>query len=321
VAERAIAAIVEQTQRVAGALARHNKPVELTAAPSERTDCYALDFGDKEDKKITVYAQVPSGGSGKGSIIWPLIDGEEATEISKEPVTNPSDPSGENWYMATYKFKPPASGEAAKLELAWEPLDVLTLQTGSSACWRTRNSDLSGGLQLATNPAFVYKTAEVAYDNPVVPSIVAANVHPDSEGTLAQTLERALAPLATAGTGDTKQRLIKLWCNYVFTLSGEGKDAIRSTHAVLLADQISLLPGAHKKEEGETPEKEGETLAELCAKLDTNCAAWYQYFKPSRKEATLAMALVLFADVQGAKLPIIQVQDMEIDVLEEWWPS
>ncbi len=315
-ARRAIAAFVEQAQRVAGAWARHYDPaVRLAAAPSERTDHYALDFGKKAKGEVELYAQAPRGSTGEceeKAIVWPLIGGK-SPKTEPEPAKDPPDSSG-CWYMAAYEFEPPASGEAAALEVEWTPLDVLSLQTGTSACWRTRNSDLSGEGGLETNPAFVYKTAAVAYDNPVVPVILAAKVHPTSEGTLAQTLERVLAPLATAGTGVSNQRLIKLWANYVFTLAGEGGEAIRSTNAILLADQINLLPEAGGNEEG-------VTLKELCAELEANCEAWYRYFQPSRREAALSMALVLFADVEGTKLPIIQVQELEIDVLPEWWPA
>ncbi len=313
-AERAATIFVQQAQRVAGAWARHYETLRAEAftAPSERIDHYAFDFKNKAKNEIQVYAQVPSTSSGEGdekAIVWPLVNGKEAGP--PEPATDPPD-SG-RWYVATYEFKTPPSGDAAKLELEWAPLDVLALQTGCSAGWLTRNADLSGGSKLPTNSAFVYKTPEVGFNNPVVPLIIAPEVSSPSEGSLATTLEKALAPLARAGTGIAKQRLLKLWCDYEFTLVGEGGEAIRSKTPILLADEIELLP---EKATG----KNGSKLEEICKELEENCGTWFEYFRPSREEAKLLLAVVLIADLEGAKLPLVRVEALRLDVLPSWWP-
>ncbi|HEU5063750.1 MAG TPA: hypothetical protein VFT79_11450 [Solirubrobacterales bacterium] len=315
-AEGAIAAFVKQARRVAGAWARHNDALQAEAvAPSVRIDRYALDFSNKAKSEIRVYAEVPSTESGEGdekSIVWPQVNGKGPK--SPEPAKDPPEPSG-RWYVATYDFEAPPSGQAAKLKLEWTPLDVLSLQTGCCAGWLTRNADLSGGSNLPTNKAFVYKTPEVAYNNPVVPLIVAPKVSAASTGTLAETLEKALAPLARAGTGVSKQRLIKLWCDYEFTLVSDGSgEAIRSKNPILLADEIEL-------QSDEKTGKNEATLKEICEELDRNCAAWFEYFRPSREEAKLLLAVVLLADLEGAKLPLVRVEDLELEVLPEWWPA
>lgn len=313
-AKRAVTTFVKQAQRVAGAWARHYEALRAEAftAPSERIDHYALDFAKKAKNEIQVYAQVPQAPSGEGdekAIVWPLVNGEEPGP--PEPAKDPPD-SG-RWYVATYTFKAPPSGDAAKLELQWAPLDVLALQTGCSAGWLTRNADLSGGSNLPTNSAFVYKTPEVAFNNPVVPLIIAPEVSSPSKGTLAETLEEALAPLARAGTGVSKQRLLKLWCDYEFTLVSDGSgEAIRSRNPILLADEIELLSDEKKK-------ANGSTLADVCKELEENCGTWFEYFRPSRKEAKLLLAVVLLADLEGAKLPLVRVEALKLDVLPAWW--
>lgn len=316
VARRAVEIFVKAAREVAAALIRHYAPpVSAAVAPGERTDRYAINFGRKGKDEVELFAQAPPKPGGEcenDAIVWPLLAGK-GPKTTPERTTEPPDDEG-CWYVARYDFEAPPPGEAAALALEWPQLDILSRQTGTTACRRTRNTDLSeGGDSRRTNPAFVYKTAPVAYDNPVVPSIVATGIHPSSELSLAQTLEQVLAPLATAGTGVSQQRLLKLWCNYSYTLVGEGAEAVRSSDAVLLADQINLLP------EDDDGDGEGLTLVELCAEVDANCKAWYRYFRPSRKEASLTLGLVLFADVEDAKLPIIQVQDLEIDVLDDWW--
>jgi hypothetical protein len=313
-AKEAIVAFVEQAQRVAGAWARHYETLAgVAAAPSERTDHYALDFGRKAKNEIQLYAQAPrteSGECDEKAIVWPQLNGKGPK--SPEPAKDPPDSTG-CWYVATYEFKAPPSGEAAKLELEWAPLDVLALQTGCCAGWLTRNADLSGGSNLPTNKAFVYKTPEVAFNNPVVPLIIAPRVSSASTGTLAETLEKALAPLARAGTGVSKQRLIKLWCDYEFTLVSDGGEAIRSKNPILLADEIEL--------QSDEKAKNGSTLKGICEELDRNCAAWFEYFRPNRNEAKLLLAVVLLADLEGAKLPLVRVEDLELDVLPGWWPA
>ncbi|HEX5526857.1 MAG TPA: hypothetical protein VFX44_06615 [Solirubrobacterales bacterium] len=314
-AKRAVTIFVQQAQRVAGAWARHYETLRAEAftAPSERIDHYAFDFAKKAKNEIQVYAQVPSTSSGEGdekAIVWPLLNGEEAGP--PEPAKDPPD-SG-RWYVATYEFKAPPSGDAAKLQLEWAPLDVLALQTGCSAGWLTRNADLSGGSNLPTNSAFVYKTPEVAFNNPVVPLIIAPEVSSPSEGSLATTLEKALAPLARAGTGVAKQRLLKVWCDYEFTLVSDGSgEAIRSRNPILLADEIELLPE-------KATEKNSSTLEEICQELEENCGTWFEYFRPSRNEAKLLLAIVLLADLEGAKLPLVRVEALRLDVLSAWWP-
>lgn len=316
-AKRAIATFVKQAQRVTGAWARHYETLRAEAftAPSERIDHYAFDFAKKAKNEIQVYAQAPrtkSGECDEKAIVWPRVNGKEAE--SPEPAKDPPDSSG-CWYVATYSFKAPPSRDAAKLELQWTPLDVLALQTGCSAGWLTRNADLSEGSNLPTNSAFVYKTPKVAFNNPVVPLIIAPEVSSPSKGTLAETLETALAPLARAGTGVSKQRLLKLWCDYEFTLVSDGSgEAIRSRNPILLADEIELLSDEEKG-------ANGSTLDEICKELEENCGTWFEYFRPSRKEAKLILAVVLIADLEGAKLPLVRVEALKLDVLPAWWPS
>ncbi len=321
VARRAVEIFVAAAQQVARAMTRNYEVAALRmGAPGERTDHYAIDFGRKAKGEVEVFAQAPRGGEGdceEEAIVWPKLAGKGPT-TTPEPVAKEAPDEGGCWYRAFYEFTAPPPGETADLPLVWPHLDILTLQTGTAACRRTRNSDLSEGVGKRTNPAFVYKTATVAYDNPVVPAIVAGGIHPPSKATLAETLETVLAPLATAGTGVSNRRLLKLWCNYGFALVGTGAAAVRSSDALLLADQITLLAEKEGAQE-EAGDEEGVTLAELCAEVDVNCAAWSRYYLRSRKEASLSMSLVLFADVEDAKLPIIQVQSLEIEVLPGWW--
>ena len=199
-------------------------------APAEREDHYLVEFEHAyEEGQVEVFAQAPrtaEGGCDEAALVWPLIDGKGPKAGSAAAVCDPPRSScpaapdeGGCWYSATYDFEPPASG-AAELSFEWAPLDVLSLQTARSACWLTRNADLSGDAAIPTNPAFVYRTTEVAFNNPVLPTIVVPRVGPLPPGeSLEKTLVEALAPLARAGTGVSSRRLLKLAATHGFALA------------------------------------------------------------------------------------------------------
>jgi hypothetical protein len=296
-----------------GHLASPQPPMQ---PPAERTDLYTLDFGDAFGaEKITVYARAPEAGSPGGeSILWPRVNGEEPLAGTVEPCSPPQsscavEAESGQWSKAEYKFAPPQAGPA-KLELEWQKLDVLGLQTACSGCWRTRNAELVA--RRTTNEAFVYRTPKVEFPNPVVPTIVTPKIGPLEPGaTAALTLAAALAPLATAGSGVSEHRLIKLSCGYEYSLPPVGGESIRVTDQILLADQVVLLPEGTKGK--------GVSLTELCEEVASNCEVWFHHYQPQTREATLVLAVVLFAAVAEAQLPVIQVPDLQLKVDEKWW--
>lgn len=325
--KKAILPFLEQVKVVTRAWAAHAGlpdpwPEERLEGPAlirsakpagERSDRYVVDFQKSKETPptLSVYARVPQSAS--EPVIWPLINGKgplaKATKPPPAPCFPDEVPVGE-WLKAEYEF----AREEDQLELVWPHLDVLGLQTACTACWRLRNANLGSR---ETNPAFVYRTPEVEFPNPVVPSIVVPAVGPlKPESTLAKTLAKALAPLATAGKSVSEHRLVKLSCDYEFSLAGPEGAAVWARNAILLADQVVLLPeGAGGTQEAQ----EGVTLTKLCEQLATNCGIWYSHYRPSTAEAKLTVAVVLFATVSGRELPVIQVPDLQLTVDPGWW--
>jgi hypothetical protein len=308
--------------------------------PEKRVDRYAIDFacafgggptkqceerrpaGCEEGKPyITVYAQAPgAAGECEGDkIVWPLINGRKPCSqpvLVKVPPQSVALEGEACWYKAGYEFTAADEGPTS-LQLEWQELSVLDRQTGRASCWLTRNADLAGASGPDTNPAFVYKTPEIGFPNPVVPTIVVSEYGPlPPENTLTETLKKVLEPLGPAGTGVSAERLVKLSAAYSYALPApQGAEPVRSSIGILLADQVPLSPQAKEGEPGEN----SITLAKLCDQVASDCKAWYSYFKPVTTEARLGLMVALFADVAGAQLPLIQIQDLELEASPGWW--
>ena len=90
---------------------------------------------------------------------------------------------------------------------------------------------------------------------------------------------------------------------------------MRAGTAILLADELDL------RADGQNGTGDGPfSLADLCKVLDADCHVWFQYYAPVTTGATVSVALFLFADVAGSRLPIIQIDDLQLSVSDSWWP-
>lgn len=310
-------------------------PVRSTPPPAGQTvRHYQLGFQDAfTDRRLSVYAQAELDGTGAcdpAGLLWPLINGQAPSAGSIAAVCTPPTagcagaPTDEPcWYRAEYDFDPPAPGQASTLHLSWPALDVRIWQTAKLDCWVTRNSRLSGDHQdIATNPAFVYRTPTVSFASSVVPSITVPPLGPlPAQASLSATLASALAAIAQAGTAASSSRLVKVALDYSFALPGGA--GVRVSNSILLADQVPVLPDAVRIDAGAGPSGPGAamTLAQLCDELDSNARVWFEFYRPSTAAAILSVYLVLFAEVANAQLPVVQLERLDLDVPAGWWPS
>ena len=194
---------------------------------------YQLGFQDAfTERRLVVYAQAeldPAGDCDEDGLLWPLINGQAPQPDSVTAVCTPATagcagaPTDQPcWYRASYDFAPPTPGQSSILQLGWPGLDVRVRQTAKLDCWVTRNSRLSGDQRdIATNPAFVYRTPMVSFASPVVPSITVPPLGPlPARASLSATLGWALAAIAQAGTAASNNRLVKVALDYSFELNG-----------------------------------------------------------------------------------------------------
>jgi hypothetical protein len=288
-------------------------------APPPVSDPYVLNFANAfNDKKVlTVFAQAKSSPDGcdEQGIVWPLINGGTHGPVKPAGAAAPDD-SG-CWFTTDYDNVPPLAG---MLDIVWPQLDVVTRQTGSSAWWIVRNANISDKPGVETNPDLIYQTAEVSFASPVVPTIVVPGRTFPSGTNLAATLEDALALFAVAGSAAAKERLLKLAIVYRRQMgapAGAG-DGLWSEIPVLLAAGVQLS----NDEPSATPSGDKTvTLRQLAATLAKDIDTWFGVVAPLTTVALLNLEVVLFADVDGAQLPIVQAPVREILVPPGWWPT
>lgn len=295
--------------------------------PVVQTDHYVVDFSDQSRGILTVLAQAPlvDGKCAPLALRWPLVNGV-TPKLPATPVCSGTDPCAGSptpepcWYSAEYTYAAPPPGSPAPLTLRWTPLDVLALQTAQSSYRIVRNADLSSGRGIQTNPVFVYRTPTVAFGTPVVPLVAVPKVGPlaPDPKSLARSMCTTLAPLAEAGVDVSAQRLLRVAIRYSYALAGG--DGIRADTAVLLADNIAIAPGGSCDDLG-SPGDATPTLAAVCKRLADNVVTWWEYARPSADEARIELAVVLFADVAGSRLPVIRLDDVQITAAAQWWPA
>ena len=333
---KVIEAYLSQVKLVTRAWARmKGVPDPWAGEPSEATgqhdtggavdqlvDSYQISFQDAFiGQHLIVYARAQldgKGGCDQATLTWPTINGQSPKAGSISSVCTPASNSCTDapttdpcWYRAVYAFDPPPPGQACALELSWPELDVLARQTAKLDCWGTRNSWLSGDVtHIPTNPAFVYRTPVVTFASPVVPTITVPPLGPlPAQATLSANLSQALKVIAQAGGAAASRRKIKVALNYSFELPGSA--GMQASTAILLADQVDLLP-----EGGTGP---GYSLTQLCDELDTSSRVWFTYYHPVTDNATVSVYLVLFAEVAGSQLPVLQIERLQLAVPAGWW--
>lgn len=291
---------VPWTRSVADAAPAQPEPVVA------RTDHYMVSLEHFASGRLEVFAQAPEkagDGCDPDAIVWPAIDGSV-------PVTEPR-AHGDCWYKRDYRIAAHAPG-AFPLSIVWRALDALTRQTARTSCYVVRNADLSATEPPPTvNDAFVYRTAVAAFTSPVVPLLVVPPrpVTP-AEPTLAATLATALAVVARTGSVEA-DRYLRIEVTYSFRLGDEAD--VRSTTAVLLANDVHLVPDSRAAE--------GTTLAALTASLADNATTWWNDVRPSTVDAELGLSVVLFANVVGAFLPLVRFVSIPAAVPDGWWPA
>ena len=164
-------------------------------------------------ESVSFVRERPAADPGQG---WPEVDVLLPDGSSVALVAPPSDPSS---LAAVYVPKPgvvvPAF-ERQTLRLTWSGLNVSACQNARSRASVVRNEDLAydplhpENATPATNPAFVFRTAEVVPDSSVAPLIERHHPQEISGATLQAALEEAVQALfppnsLVAGTRTTWQ--------------------------------------------------------------------------------------------------------------------
>jgi hypothetical protein len=286
------------------------------APPAAASDEYVLRLAHAFDATpmLQVFARAPFDGvrSDPDGIVWPRVNDAVHGAVSGPLPAAEAPNGGDHWFAAPYPLAEPLRDA---LELVWPALDVLARQTGRASSRIVRNAAFASVPGRTTNPALVYRTAEARFDAPVMPVISVPRldgftVHPES---LCQTLYDALRPLGSAGVAASPTRLLEIAVSYAYEVvvpSGEGSGVWSEAPVLLAHPQLAADSAPH----GDVP-----TLAEICASLAGEIHAWYAQVQPESRRATLSLRVVLFAEVDGAQLPVIRLEGVALDVPPGWW--
>ncbi|HYI13234.1 MAG TPA: hypothetical protein VEK57_29580 [Thermoanaerobaculia bacterium] len=239
-----------------------------------------------------------SAQDGSNPLYWPTINGQ----VYNGKTATQSSPGA--WWEQRVTF--PA---AALLNIAIPDIEIAQRQSATTDAWIVRNANLIQGR--TTNADFVYNTDPVAFSTAVVPLIhraTLATLQPAKEG-LITTLVEVLAPIANTGAGLSTH--LRLAASYSFSVAFFKTEALPASEAVLLADALEI---------GGSPVH----VTEVATLLAAGISAWYLAAPRPQAGALLNLALTLFGTLGSQQLPLVQIDQIPIDVSavdSQWWST
>jgi hypothetical protein len=299
------ALVASVTERWAGLVGTADALPSFTAdAPtSPETDEFVIRFGRVATGQLDVFARPGSGSAFDAASVdqWPSINDQRPTAA---PVALPHaegpDRTG-GWYRCGYPC-----GSIDALTLRWSALPLIARQTARGTFRTVRNASLSAGAPLRTRDELVYRTAPVAFTTPVLPLIEVDRVAPlPSAATLAEAFAQVLQPVSLVGTAAAKERVLEVGVSYGYPLTTDDA-TLMVFDPVLQANRIDLDSG-------------GDSISTQAGALAREVSTWYASTMPPTSGAILCLRVVLFAVVDGTRLPLVRFERVEITVPPGWW--
>ena len=196
-------------------------------------------------------------------------------------------------------------------KLLIENLDVIEHQNAWASVWLSRNKHLleEDGAPVATNPAFVFQTPAVRFNNRVTPFItndepwdVATLGNPDGE-PVSRTLEEHLRTLIDVlfPVFEGSRYEVRLSCRYAFALArgrGVNEDLV-TTLPILLG--LRVRPRA--------------LAAGYAEDLATELSGWLRAKRPSVEAASLLFIVDLFSKLDedaSTSLPMLRITRLSL---------
>jgi hypothetical protein len=242
---------------------------------------------------------------------WPAIDGYRRTSGART-TTATTDPPSEDAIYDALALPPP------ERTLSFGGLHSPTRQNGVSSIYLVRNASLGAR---ATNPAFVYRTPTVGFNNPITPlidvrtPITLDHLPGDSLPAKLAAFFRALFGVTRLDDAnvDDGHRLIKVQTGYRFALvrapSGE---TLPTAKQLLLSDDYSFDVSRDAD-----PTRPDSFVSQLAASL----ADWYERARPGTDAGQLDFDFTLFANFSNTKLPLVHLRRLGLSVRADdaWW--
>jgi hypothetical protein len=260
--------------------------------PEVTIDSFMVAASPNEPNRLQLYGHAQDGGNPS---YWPTINGKVYTKETAVQ-TSPG-----LWWSQPSPFP-----RADTLDIDVPSLDIAARQSAMTSAKIVRNANLIPGM--ITNPDFVYETDTVAFTTAVVPLIhrtSLATLQPAA--SLTQTLVDILTPIANTGAGLSTH--LRVSASYTFNVTTLGTEVLRSTEAVLLADALEI---------GGSP----VNVFNVATMLAGGIGAWYLAAPRPAASALLNLALTLFGTLGTQQLPLVQIDQIPIDVSNvgsQWW--
>ncbi|HVH11624.1 MAG TPA: hypothetical protein VM759_01160, partial [Longimicrobium sp.] len=272
------------------------------------TDTYWVEEGDDDG-----VLQVRRLRGNEGLPLWPEIHGYAG---------EPAEPGAETRiYRRVVEGLLSDRLDAAELERTFRfpGLRLAQRQNGQGGARVVRNASLGAW---ETNPAFVYETATVRFDNPVTPLVAASGISLDelAGDTLAAKLASFFDAVFEPGGGaldvsqvDADERLIRLEVGYRFSLAEPGVGSpLGVTLPLLLVDDYVF-----QVDRDGNPAVPGSFARQLVEALSD----WHGRERPTAANAALTFDLVVFSNFSAVKLPLLRLGMLSLSVPPDdaWW--
>jgi hypothetical protein len=305
-----VAAFAAKSAAVASAWAALYEPMMAFAKPDAKgqvVDSFQILRGSLSPQTVSLYA-VSNIPNASNPAYWPTVtvySGDESQ--SWMPDNSQAKSAGspnEGWWVLSHTFSVPSFD---RLVFTFAKIDLQQRQNAVVSAHVRRNAELVGNEP--THPDFVRESEIVTFPASVIPLIHRAplpTVPPDETG-LQQTLIDIFTPLAKPAAQWKPTFRVSAAYSWQLAVPQNEGPVLPVSEAILLADGLDFQA---------TP------IGEIAGGLAQEIARWYVTNAPSHEEALLNLAVTVCAVVAGDHLPLIELDQIPIDVSgvsDAWW--
>jgi hypothetical protein len=322
-AEAAIGAVNTMLEKVIGPPdARHAliAPRRRPRVTSTSGDAYAFTVREDAESVLSqdgVLVVTVAVASGPPPVI--AIDGYTA-----EALATPPPPAGTVRYIyrdAKQALLTAAIGRGiGPRTVVYAELSILELQDAIATAHVTRNDHLSPDAEVETNPRCVYRTPDVAFTRPIVPSIsstqpidIATIGSPDHQPVV-RSLAGHLTALFTAllDGADQPSLDVQLVADYRYTLNPQ-----RGSAPLTIAAPILMQPPLVVATAGGAP---APSLASMIADLAAAITGWFAGDPPAADDGTLGFVLTVLTTLTEEPRPLITLANLSLSLANIYPP-
>ncbi|MFZ1218937.1 MAG: hypothetical protein WAO00_06560, partial [Chthoniobacterales bacterium] len=280
-------------------------------AEEQIIDSFQILRDSKSSQTVWFYGQSDFSSDSPGAsnpAYWPTVtvyNGDQSESWTPDrSQAQAAETPNRGWWVLSHKF---SIQTFDRLVFTFVGIDLQERQNAVASAHIRRNAELV--TDELTNPDFVLETEIVTFPTSVIPLIHRATlptVQPDEAG-LQKTLIDIFTPLANPAAQWTSTFRVSAGYSWQLAVPQSGGPALIASDAILLADGLDF---------------KASPIETIAGQLAQEIAGWYLNTGPSQQGALLNLAVTVFAVVAGDHLPLIQLDQIPIDVSgvsDTWW--